>query len=173
MALRKMLGDIQSEECNALMRLIETQSKQTLAQWAVSYAAANYLPIFKKGYTEDTQMEETIALCESFLAGNVKLAECKSALKDIRQAAAKIEGATEQAAARAVATACAAIQTPTNTLGFLFYGAAAVAYDSAGLTESKDVYDALATTELNRALESLQKVAIPEEENPAKIKWGC
>ena len=32
--LRKMLGNVQSEECRSLMRLMETQSKKTLADWA-------------------------------------------------------------------------------------------------------------------------------------------
>ena len=32
--LRKMLGDIKSEECINLMRLIETQSHETLSKWA-------------------------------------------------------------------------------------------------------------------------------------------
>lgn len=35
--MRKMLGDINSQECIALMQLIETQSKDTLAAWAVNY----------------------------------------------------------------------------------------------------------------------------------------
>lgn len=38
--LRKMLGNVQSEECRSLMRLMETQSKKTLADWAVAYAKA-------------------------------------------------------------------------------------------------------------------------------------
>ena len=173
MALRKMLGDIQSKECTALMRLIETQSRQTLAQWAVTYAEANYLPVFQKGYPKDTQMQETIALCKSCLAGEIKLAELKPALKECRQAAAGTEGAAEQAAARAVATACAAIQTPTNTFGFLLYGASAAAYDNAGLEEERDVYDALASAELKRALASLEATAVAGEPNPVKIKWSC
>lgn len=98
--LRKMLGNIESQECILLMRLIETQSKETLA-------------------------------------------------------------------------ACAAVSTPTNALGFLFYGAAAIAYSKEGLTQSAEVYDAAASLELNRAYESLKDAAVPDEQHPAKIKWYC
>ena len=38
--LRKMLGNVQSEECRSLMRLMETQSKRTLGNWSVAYAYA-------------------------------------------------------------------------------------------------------------------------------------
>ena len=70
------------------------------------------------------------------------------------------------AAARAVSTACAAAQTPTNAFGFLLYGAAACAYHSAGLSEAADVYDRLAEEELQRALLSLQAVLVPDEPHP-------
>ena len=78
----------------------------------------------------------------------------------------------EQAAARATATACAVIQTPTNALGYLFYGAAAAAYSKAG-TEDASRWDDLARAELEQALEELRAVSVPDEPNPAKINWNC
>lgn len=171
--LRKMLGDITSRECRELMAVIETQSKHTLGTWAVSYAKEQYLPIYAKGETKNSRLEETVAACERFLAGEGKLAEVKPLLKEARELCAKIKDPTEQAAARAVATACAAIQTPTNTFGFLLYGAAASAYDQAGLEETGEVYDALAAKELQKALDSLQQAAVKDEPNPVKIKWNC
>ena len=78
-----------------------------------------------------------------------------------------------QAAARAVATACGTIQTPTNALGFLFYGAAASAYAQVGLQAEKETYEALALREFQEAYDSLQAVAVPEEEDPAKLNWNC
>ena len=78
-----------------------------------------------------------------------------------------------EAAARAVAVACASVRTPTNTLGFLFYGAAAAAYDQLGLAQKQDSYDQAATQELAMALQSLQERAVEHEENPVKIDWNC
>ena len=43
--LRKMLGSADHPTVQKLMRLIETQNKQTLAAWAVDYVAAHDLPI--------------------------------------------------------------------------------------------------------------------------------
>ena len=44
--VRKMLGDVNSPECLAMMRLIETQSEVTLARWALSYVREHVLPIY-------------------------------------------------------------------------------------------------------------------------------
>ena len=46
-ALRKMLGDMNSSTAAALMRLIETQSRETLTRWASAYAKEHYLPLIK------------------------------------------------------------------------------------------------------------------------------
>lgn len=48
-----MLGDISSEECVALMRLIETQSKSTLSKWAIEYARRNYLTVYQRHCADD------------------------------------------------------------------------------------------------------------------------
>ena len=170
--MRKMLGRIDSPECIALMRLIETQSKQTLAKWAAGYAKEKYLPIYAANGEEEC-FARAVAACEAYFAGEMKLAELKSALKAAREGAAKVEHPTAQAAARAVATACAVITTPTNALGYLFYGAAAFAYCEAGLEETIETYEALASQELERALDSLRAVAVEHEPNPAKIDWNC
>lgn len=172
--LRRMLGDIHSPECLALMRLIQTQSKQTLAAWAVGYAKARYLPIYEAQHPEDARLREGVSRTERCLGGECKLADIKPDLKALRQLAASLTGEpAAQAAARAVATACATVSTPTNALGFLFYGAAATAYHTVGLTESAEAYDRLAAEELRRACDALARVAIPDEPKPAKIDWHC
>lgn len=170
MALRKMLGDIHSSECESLMRIIETQSQKTLAAWAISYAKERYLPILGE---EQAAFAQTIHQCERYLCGEIKLAECKPYLKEARTLAAGIKNPTMQATARAVSTACAVVTTPTNALGYLFYGAAAVAYHTAGEKESADTYNALAAKELQNACESLKNAAVENEPNPAKINWNC
>lgn len=171
--LRKMLCDINSKECADLMRLIETQSKETLAKWAVGYAKNNYLRIYEE-QKEDSRLRGALDLCEKYFSGNLKLAEVKPVVKEAAQLARDISGnPIAQAAARAISVACATINTPTNALGFLFYGSAAVAYSRAGLEESQEVYDRIAQEELLRALLSLKEVSAPDEKNPAKINWNC
>ena len=170
--LRKMLGSIDSPECIGLMRLIETQSKETLAKWAVGYAQENYLPVYEKT-GENGCYARAVEACNAFLAGETKLADVKPLLKEARESAAKETDPIAQAAARAISTACSTVTTPTGALGYLFYGAAVFAYTTAGLEASAEEYDALASQELARALDSLHAVAVENEPNPAKINWNC
>ena len=44
--LRKMLGNVTDPVVQSLMGLIETQSRATLAHWAVNCAAQRYLPFY-------------------------------------------------------------------------------------------------------------------------------
>ena len=172
--LRKMLGDVRSQECADMMALIETQSKATLAAWAVDYAQRHYLPVYAKACPGDGRLEDVIRACEEYLQGTRKLAEVKPMLREAVQIAREAgEDPVAQAAARAISTACATVQTPTNALGYLFYGAAAVAYGEAGLNEPAEAYDALASEEFRRALADLHRVAVPDGPNPAKINWNC
>ena len=156
--LRKMLGDVNSEECISLMQLIETQSKSTLTAWAVGYVKENYLGLYEAEHPEDHRLRDAVSACEECLTGTKKLSEIKPVLKE---------------AARAVSTACGTLQTPTNALGFIFYGAAAKAYSQAGLDGSKEVYDRLADVEFRNVYESLKKAAVEDEKNPVKVKWNC
>ena len=80
---------------------------------------------------------------------------------------------TAQAAARAVSTACASVHTPTSALGCLCYGAAAAAYSQAGLEQGAEVYDQIASKELEKAVDSLKQVCVPDELHPVKVKWNC
>ena len=172
--LRKMLGNVNAPECIALMRLIETQSKDTLGSWAVNYVKDNYLKIYEEECPQDFIMRDAITSCEDYLQGSKKLDEVKPVLKAAVQAARDIaDNPVAQAAARAISTACATIQTPTNSLGFVFYGAATEAYSREGLTQQAEIYDIIATQEFKKALASLQQVAVEDEQNSAKIKWGC
>lgn len=57
---------------------------------------------------------------------------------------------------RAIVTACGVLQTPTNALGFCFYGAAAAAYHELGLERSAADYDSRARVEFERLLQALE-----------------
>lgn len=172
--LRKMLGDVNSAECIGMKELIETQSKLTLAKWAVGYAKENYLSVFNSQIEGRSELAEAISACEDLFEGKVKQAEIKPILKNAVQLARDLnDNPIAQAAARAISTACGVFQTPTNALGFLFYGSATVAYSEKGLEKNAEVYDEAAKNEFKRAFESLSAVAVSNEENPAKISWGC
>ena len=103
----------------------------------------------------------------------MKLSALRPALAEARKLASGTKGDVAQAAARAVATACASTLTPTNSFGFLMYAAAAAAYSSLGTDKTQAEYDAFAQSEMEKALESLRKAAVANEPNPAKIDWHC
>lgn len=165
--LRKTLGGIDWPVCEALMRQIETQSTVTLSRWAVDHAAREYLPLCG----EAPALTAAVEGCRKHLTGQLSLKELKPLLRE----ASPPPGYRRRCGAggsRATATACAVIQTPTNALGYLFYGAAAAAYSKAG-TEDASRWDNLARAELEQALEELRAVSVPDEPNPAKINWNC
>jgi hypothetical protein len=58
-------------------------------------------------------------------------------------------------------------------LGLAFYGAAAIAYDQVGTSESAEVYDKIAAEECAKMETALRAVAVENEPNPAKLKWNC
>lgn len=172
--LRKMLGHVDEPAVEGLMRLIETQSKETLGRWAARYVRENYLPVFEKYGGSDHRLEKGLEAADQCANGTLTVKEAKVYWKEAGQAARELsEDPVIQAAARAISTACAVMQTPGNALGFAFYGAAVSAYSKSGLKETEEVYDRLATEELERILESLKAAAVEGEEKPVKVKWNC
>lgn len=172
--LRKMLGNVTDPVIQSLMRLMETQSRSTLARWAIDCARERYLPIYKSAYLGDPRLRDALSAVRSVLQGTRKLADIKPTLRAAAGPGRETsQNPAAQAAARAVAVACSAVQTPSSALGFTFYGAAAVAYDTAGLSADANTYDALAAKELESLLESLRQIAVPNEQNPVKISWNC
>ncbi|MDY4517740.1 MAG: hypothetical protein SPE01_03810 [Candidatus Spyradocola sp.] len=163
--LRKMLGRADAPVCAELMHLMDTQSAATLARWAVEYAAQRALPL-----CPSVPLQEAVDACRAHLSSGTQTLQAVKPLIHATQAAAREESdPVRQAAARAVATACASVQTPTSALGFLFYTAAAIAYSEIGLNADAQRYDALAEREFQAALQSLRKCAIPDEPHPARL----
>ncbi|MGG7078598.1 putative immunity protein [Clostridium sardiniense] len=172
--VRKMIGKADSPYIVSLMRLIETQSKNTIVKWCNEYAREHILPIYEKDYPEDSRLKNALNASNEWLEGNMKLIEAKKIIKEAQIAAREAEGnPAAQAAARAIGATTATINTVTSSLGLAFYGAAAIAYSSIGVNEKAEVYDEIATRECKKMEEALRKVAIIDEPNPAKINWNC
>lgn len=172
--LRKMLGSADSPYILSLMSLIETQSKTTIGDWCVDYAEEHILGIYEKAYPEDERLRLAVEAYRSYRRGELKLPELKKAAALTGQAAKEADkNPAAQAAAKTVGQAIGAVYTPTHSLGLAFYGAAAIAYDRAGLEETPEVYDRIAAQECAKMEEALRAVMVENEENPAKIKWYC
>ena len=173
--LRKMLGAADSPYIISLMRLIETQSKTTLANWCIDYAEEHILSIYKKQFPDDERCEHALLAAREWLDGKVKLPYVKNIILNECHAAAREtdDFPAAQAAARTCGQVAACIHTPTHSLGLAFYGAAAIAYDRVGLNEKAEVYDQIAAVECAKMEAALRTVSVENEPNPAKIKWYC
>nr|WP_308623997.1 hypothetical protein [uncultured Eisenbergiella sp.] len=89
-----MLGAADSPYILSLMRLIETQSKTTIADWCVDYAKAHILEIYQKAYPQDERVPRVLAAYRQFRQGEdkvsagIKVAELKKAVARANGAAA-------------------------------------------------------------------------------------
>lgn len=172
--VRKMIGKADSPYIISLMRLIETQSKNTIVKWCNEYAREHILPIYEKDYPGDSRLENALDAINEYLKGNIKLTEAKKIIKEVQIAAREAEGnPAAQAAARAIGATTATINTLTSSLGLAFYGSASIAYSTVGVNETPEIYDEIAARECKNMEDALRKVAITDESNPAKIKWSC
>lgn len=100
--------------------------------------------------------------------------EEKAAIQAARKALGELaQEPVAEAAARAIVTACGVYRTPTNALGFLFYGAAAVVYHQEGLSQTAEYYEERAQREWEEAIQSLKEVSVAAEPNPVKVDWNC
>ena len=172
---RKMLSDINAPYLQSLMRLIETQSKITLANWCLDYARAHILPIYEKHMPGDDRPRHAIDAARDWLDGKVKLPYVKTIILDECHAAARELDANPvaQAAARTCGQAAACIHTSTHSLGLALYGALAVAYDKLGIDAEWDTLVEVAAKECGKMEAALRAVAVKNESNPAKINWKC
>lgn len=167
--LRKTLGSPTEPAVISLMEGMEGKSKETLTTWAMTYVTEKYLPLV----AESPLFSELLEKTKGCMDGSLPLKEWKALLAEARKASAAEKEPVREGVARAIVTACGTWQTPTNALGFCFYGAAAMAYYQAGTAETKETYDMLATKELEQILASLKEVKTAPEEQAAKLQWNC
>lgn len=171
---RKMLSDWNAPYIQALMKLIETQSKSTLAHWAVDYAEQSILPLWNKHYPEDQRPQNALHAAREWLSGSIKLPQAKTSILECHAAAREADtNPVAQAAARAIGQCASTIHSARHCIGLALYGSLAVAYDTLGKNASWKALEQCAADECWRMLDALQAVSVKDEPNPAKIVWKC
>jgi hypothetical protein len=173
--LRKTYGKVAAPSTVALMRLIETQSKTTVANWTLDYAEQKMLPLFAKHCPGDDRPAHAITAAREWLDGKVKLPYVKNIILNECHAAAREldDKPVAQAAARAIGQSAGSIHAAPHSLGLYFYAAAAVGYDRLGLEASEAEYQAVAEDVCADYTAALKAVAVEDEPNPAPCKWNC
>ncbi|MHB8964040.1 MAG: putative immunity protein [Saccharofermentanales bacterium] len=171
---RKMLSDWNAPYIQSLMRLIETQSKTTLANWAVDYAEQAILPLWCRYYPEDARPQNAIDAARGWLSGAIKLPQAKPVILECHAAAREAEGTpVAQAAARTISQCASTIHSARHCIGLALYGALAVAYDRLGTDAPWGQIEQYAAKECGSMEAALRAVAVEGEANPAKISWKC
>jgi len=172
--LRKMLNDVNADYIQSFMRLIETQSKETIAKWCISYAESNILPLWTHAFPKDTRPAETLSAMYAFLNDEIKLADAKKQIKECRTAAREAEGNhIAQGAARTIDAAASAVHNSASSIAIAFYGGLTIAYSQKGLDAPWEVLEQTAMEECLKMQNSFAEIAIVDEPNPAKIEWNC
>lgn len=171
---RKMLSDWKAPYIQSLMKLIETQSKKTLANWAIDYSEAVMLPLWNKVYPDDLRPQQALKAAREWLAGEIKLPQAKKEILACHGAAREAAGnPTAQAAARSIGQSASTIHSAQHCIGLAFYGALAVAYDQLGMDTPWEQIEQCAAKECGRMETALRIIAVDNESNPAKIDWKC
>lgn len=158
MQTRKMLSNWNAPCIQSLMKLVETQSKATLANWAVDYSEQVMLPIWSKHYPYDYRPQYALDAARQWLSGTIKLQKAKSAILQCHSAAREAEGTpAAQAAARTIGQCASTIHSARHCMGLAFYGALAVAYDCLGPNVPWDKIEEYAAEECRRMEAALRK----------------
>lgn len=156
------------------MELIETQSKETLANWMVDYCEQVILPLWNKHYPDDQRPENALNAARKWLSGIIKLPEAKSVILECHAAAREAEeNPVPQAAARAIGQSASTIHSARHCIGLVLYGALAVAYDTLGSSATWDKLEQCASNECGHMLDALRAISVENELNSAKINWKC
>jgi hypothetical protein len=170
--LRKTFGNFDCPTIRSLARLAETQSKRTLCLWNIAYAETYLLPVFEREFPNDPRPREALTNARGWLEGRVRFADAKDTNNGAHNAATAAEGhPAAQAAARAIAHASLTIHVSAHCMGIAFYGAAALAYDQLGTDATEQEYLLIAEQAWREMESELQKIAVADEQNPAKLNW--
>jgi hypothetical protein len=171
---RKMLTEWDAPYIQSLVARIETQSKSTLAHWAVDYSDFVLLPLWSKYYPEDLRPQNALEAAREWLSGSIKLPQAKQVILACHAAARDaVATPAAQAAARAIGQSASTIHSARHCIGLALYGAIAVAYDRLGTDAPWDHIEKCAAEECGRMLAALVAVAVDNEPNPANISWKC
>lgn len=171
---RKMLSEWDAPYIQSLVKLVETQSKPTLANWCITYCDMHIMPIYERLCPNDVRPRSALNAAREWLDGKIKLPQAKAVILECHAAARELENnPTAQACARAIGQCASTIHSASHCLGIALYGTLAVAYDKLGVNAPWAELEAAATEECGRMQSALLAVADPNEPNPAKFTWKC
>ncbi len=161
--LHKTLGKPDSPYIISLKRLIDSQNKETIARWCLGYAEAHILPIFERRCPGEPGPRRALEASRAWFKGSVKLPAVRAIILNECHAAARElnHDPAAQAAARACGQAASCCHAAGHALGLAYYGAAAIAYDEAGIDAGDETYQSIAARECAKMEAVLRAICTP------------
>lgn len=170
--LRKTLLSLEDPCIVALDKRIATQTKDTLLNWCLCYAQERLLPLYEERVPGEKKPQEALEAAWAWQRGEIKLPAARKKILACHQAAREAEGdPVAQAAARAIGQAASTLHAVRHSLGFVFYGVAALCYDELGLDASKEEYDKRAKEYCQKMLDALVLISVEDEKDSVKSNW--
>lgn len=164
---RKILTDYNVSYIADIVSIVQTQSKITLANWAIDYSEDVILRIWQKYYPCDSRPNEAITAARRWLTGEVILPYVKGKILDCHAAAREVaHNHVAFISARAIAQCASTIHSARHCMGLVMYGSLAIAYDKLGYDASKAKIDEYIKDECIRMKDALVRVSVDNEKNP-------
>ena len=171
---RKMLNNWDEPYMQTLVKLIETQSKETLINWAIDYSRQYILPLWLKHFSKDDRPERALDAAATWLSGKINLTQAKPVILECHAAARESDAnPVAQAAARAIGQSTSTIHAATHCVGLVMYGALAIAYDALSIDAPWAQLELYAAEECGKMTAALRAIATENEPSPAKLNWKC
>ena len=114
---RKMLSDWEAPNIQSLKKLVETQSKPTLAHWAVDYTERVILSLWSKYYPDDLRPQNALSTAQEWLSGAIKLLQAKSAIHEYHVTAREADGNPAAQVARTIGQCVSTIHSARYCIG--------------------------------------------------------
>lgn len=157
---RKILSNLEAPYLLELRKLVQSQSKSTLIQWAVNYSDQVMIPLWQKYYPDDHRPMEALEVARLWVERIIKLPTAKTVILRCHQAAREVEGnPVAQGAARAIAHSASTIHSARHSIGLVLYGALALAYDQLGFDAPWQELEQSAAIECEKMLVALQQIS--------------
>ena len=131
------------------------------------------MPLWEVSYPDDLRPANALKAAHGYLEGKIKLPDVKIRINECRNAAREAGNSPiVQGAVRTIDGCSSSVHNSATSLALALYGSLTIAYYKAGTNVPWSALEELAAEECVRMETALRSIAIHNESNPAKIRWG-
>lgn len=82
--IKKIINNMNTSYIRSLMKLIESQSKETLYTWTLMCAKEDFLPIYEEEFGKNENIEKAFESAYDLLNKKIKVTEAKQVIKEVQ-----------------------------------------------------------------------------------------